>query len=159
MDILGDELLNIWKAFNHHGLKYIMVGGFATNLHGFFRTTGDADILIEDTVSNRKALRKSLAALDFGDFEAFETIDFIPEWSALRLPSGMELDLMTYLKGFDQSNFSTCYKMASIAQIQGIEVPFLHINHLIAEKKATNRPKDQIDINALEEIRKRRKDL
>lgn len=29
---------------NLHQVKYIMVGGFAVNLHGFARTTSDMDI-------------------------------------------------------------------------------------------------------------------
>jgi hypothetical protein len=31
-----------------------MIGGFATNLHGYSRTTKDIDIWIEDNVENRK---------------------------------------------------------------------------------------------------------
>jgi hypothetical protein len=44
--------------------------------------------------------------------------------------------------------------MASIADIEGVAVPFLHINHLIENKKVVNRPKDQIDVIELEKIRK-----
>lgn len=34
-----------------------------------------------------------------------------------------------------------------------LKVPFLHINHLIANKKLVNRPKDQIDVLELEKIK------
>lgn len=44
--------------------------------------------------------------------------------------------------------------MASIADIDGVQVPFLHINQLIANKKAVNRDKDQLDVIALEKIQK-----
>lgn len=40
------------------------------------------------------------------------------------------------------------------ADLNGIKVPFLHINHLIANKKAVNRPKDQIDVMEPERIKK-----
>lgn len=33
------------------------------------------------------------------------------------------------------------------------DIPFLHINHLIYAKKATNRPKDRLDVIELEKIR------
>ena len=36
-----------------------MIGGFATNLHGYQRFTGDMDVWIEDTSENRKNLRKA----------------------------------------------------------------------------------------------------
>jgi len=44
MDIYDDEILATWARFYEKGLRYIMVGGFAINLHGHLRTTGDVDI-------------------------------------------------------------------------------------------------------------------
>jgi hypothetical protein len=39
------------------------------------------------------------------------------------------------------------------SNIDGVTVPFFHINHLIESKKAVNRPKDQIDVIYLEKIK------
>lgn len=64
------------------------------------------------------------------------------------------LDIMTAMKGLEELDFNECYKMATVADINGTLVPFLHINHLIANKKAVNRPKDQIDVIELERIKK-----
>ena len=44
MDILDEDLINFWKSLNQFEVKYIMIGGFVVNLHGFSRTTGDIDI-------------------------------------------------------------------------------------------------------------------
>jgi len=153
MDILDEEILALWKKFHELGLRYIMVGGFATNLHGHQRTTGDVDIWIEDSVENRKKLRKALSELEIGDFDQIERIDFIPGWSTIRLNSGLELDIMTFLKGFDQTSFDSCLTIASTAEIENIPVRFLHINHLIEEKKLLAREKDISDVVALEKIR------
>jgi hypothetical protein len=60
---------------------------------------------------------------------------------------------MAYLKGFEQEKFEECLKFASIAKIFELEVPFLYINHLLEAKKATFRPKNQIDILELERIK------
>jgi hypothetical protein len=38
--------------------------------------------------------------------------------------------------------------------IDGIKVPVLHIQHLINNKKAVGRPKDQLDVMNLEEIQR-----
>jgi hypothetical protein len=38
------------------------------------------------------------------------------------------------------------HTVASIAELNEIKVPFLHINHLIESKKAVARPKDIQDI-------------
>ena len=50
--------------------------------------------------------------------------------------------------------FNECPKNAPILRIEGIEVPVLHINHLIANKKKVNRSKDQLDVIELEKIKK-----
>lgn len=155
MDLLDEEILAIWRKFADLGLRYIMVGGFATNLHGHQRTTGDIDIWIEDSLENRKKLRTALFQLEIGDFEPIERMDFVPGWSTIQLNSGLELDIMTFLKGFDQESFADCYASASIAEIENIPVRFLQINHLIEEKKALAREKDLIDVAALERIRAR----
>ena len=70
------------------------------------------------------------------------------------LNSGVQLDLMTSLKGFDQIRFDECYKLAPTALIEDVSVKFLHINQLIGAKKSFGRPKDLIDVEELEKIRK-----
>ncbi len=52
MDIYDDDLLEIWRKLAEHGVSYIMVGGVATNLHGYNRSTRDADFYFEDTPDN-----------------------------------------------------------------------------------------------------------
>jgi hypothetical protein len=133
-----------------------MVGGFAVNLHGFNRFTGDVDVWIKDTKSNRVAFRKVLNELNYADLPQIETIDFVPGWTTFSLNQGLELDVMTYIKGFEQARFDECFSYASVAKIKDVEVPFLHINQLIEAKKATNRPKDKIDVQELEKIRNSR---
>ena len=77
---------------------------------------------------------------------------FVPGWTTF-YAAGVELDIMTEMKGIDNESFSDCYTKASLSNLEGILVPFLHINHLIANKKAVNRPKDQMDVLYLEKIK------
>lgn len=157
MDIVDEEILNLWRKFHELEFQYIMVGGFATNLNGHLRTTGDVDIWIKDTVENRRKLIQALEELGIGKFPMLEKMKFVPGWTGLRLNSGLELDIMTHLKGFESEKFDECQRVASVATIDHIPVPFLHINHLIEEKKLVNREKDQIDVLALEKIKALRK--
>ena len=66
----------------------------------------------------------------------------------------LSLDIMVNMKGLEGYSFDECLSMASVADIDGVQVPFLHINQLIANKKAVNRPKDQVDVMELERIQK-----
>lgn len=159
MDIYDDGFLEFWKVMNENHVKYIMVGGFAVNMHGHTRATKDADVWIKDTVENRKKLRKAFRDLDFGDFESIETMQFLPGWTQFYLSNGVILDVMTEMKGIENLSFDECLKMASFADLDGIRVPFLHINHLLANKKAVSRPKDKNDIIELEKIKQQRLQL
>lgn len=53
MDIFDEEIIKFWKSLQDNAVRYIMVGGFATNIHGYQRYTGDMDIWIEDSQMNR----------------------------------------------------------------------------------------------------------
>ncbi|AXY77296.1 hypothetical protein D3H65_26400 [Paraflavitalea soli] len=153
MDVLDDELLQFWKVLNACQVKYIMVGGFATRFHGFDRATDDLDMWLEDTIENRRNLRNAFKELGYGDFSSLEMMQFVPGWTNFYVGGGIELDIMTYMKGLENSSFGECLSKASFADLDGVEVPFLHINDLIDNKKAVNRPKDQLDVAQLEKIR------
>ncbi len=159
MDILDSEILTLWKLLHVHDVKYIMIGGFATNLHGYNRMTADLDLWIKDDKENRKKLRVVLDQLDLGDLESIETMDFLPGWSSLLLASGFELDLMTDLKGFPQNTFEECYTNSSVAIVHEIPIRFMNLNQLIEAKKASSREKDLIDIIELEKIKKQKSQL
>ncbi|MES2455323.1 MAG: nucleotidyltransferase [Bacteroidota bacterium] len=156
MDVLDEGLLRFWKSLNDHGVKYIMVGGFATRFHGFNRSTDDLDIWLYDTLENRKCLRSAFKELGYGDFQSLETMQFVPGWTSFYVDNAIELDIMTSMKGIEDLSFLECLDIASVADLDGIVVPFLNINQLIDNKKAVNRPKDQIDVLALEKIRQLR---
>ena len=154
MDIFDADILLLWKCLQQNNVRYIMIGGFATNLHGYSRATNDIDIWIEDTLPNRKNLRKALQEQGSGDHPPIETMDFMPGWTDFHLNMGFKLDIMTSVKGLEEIGFEECYNFAVMAEIEGVMVRFLHYNHLITGKKATGRPKDLLDIAELEKIRK-----
>jgi hypothetical protein len=153
MDIFDEEILLFWKALQTENVKYIMIGGYATNMHGYQRFTGDMDIWIEDSPENRERLRKAFNTYGLGDFPMLATLEFIPGWTDFHLNNGLRLDVMVGVKGLEQYSFDECLEMAALGEIDRVMVRFLHINHLIASKKAANRPKDQIDVIYLEKIK------
>jgi len=158
MDIMDENLLDFWKSLNCFGVNYIMVGGVAVNLHAYSRITKDIDVWIKDTKENRRQL--GLAFEKFGyegiDLEDFQ---FIPGWTDFYIGSGIKLNILLNMVGIEVCLFDECLKLASVADIEAIPVPFLHINQLIANKKAVNRPKDQIDVLELEKIKQLRKEM
>lgn len=158
MDIFDETIVEFWKALRNNNVKFIMVGGYATNIQGYQRFTGDLDMWIEDTDENRDKLIDAFIEADMGNFPMLKTLQFVPGWTDFSLNNGLRLDIMTTMKGLEEYTFEYSLSIATIATIENIEVPFLHINQLIQNKKAVNRPKDQIDVIELERIKKIREE-
>lgn len=153
MDTLNEDMLHFWATLNKHGVQYIMVGGFAVSMHGYARTTKDVDIWIKDSLKNRKKLALAFGELGY-EGVTFDDIQFIPGWTNFTIGIGIVVDIMTQLRGLENIGFDECFNIAPVAEIEGLPVPFLHINHLIDAKKAANRPKDQLDVIELQRIKK-----
>lgn len=147
-----EEIINIWKVFEVNNLKYITIGGFAVNIYGYSRNTGDLDILIEDSLENRKNLRKAFIEIGIGDFESIETMQFIPGWTDFTLFFGLQLDVMTSIKGLENVPFEELLEKATKVILGNVAVNFIDYDNLIIAKKATNRLKDQLDLEELNKI-------
>jgi hypothetical protein len=149
------QIFEIWKYFSLNKVKYLTIGGFAVNIYGYGRNTGDIDIFIEDSIENRENLREALKQLGIGDFENIKTMQFVPGWTDITLNFNLRLDIMTSVKGLENINFQELSDKAYIAEINEIPVYFIDYDNLIIAKKASNRPKDQLDIEELEKINKK----
>jgi predicted nucleotidyltransferase len=152
MDILDEGFINFWKGLNRESVKYLMIGGFAVNIHGFNRHTGGIDIWVEDSPENRNNLGAALEKLRIAPLEIVKRMQFVPGWTQMTLPNGFPLDIMTNVKGLEGYSFDQCLEMAVWAEIESIKVPFIHLNQLIMAKEAARRPKDLIDIEELKRI-------
>lgn len=154
MDTLEDEIIKLWRLLHENDVNYILVGDFATYLHGVGRIEIKVEVWLKDTLENRKKLRKAIKELDLGDIKEIESMQMIPCWSSILLNSGIELDIIISLKGFEQSDFDECLELSPTAMIDSIPVKFLSLNHLIKAKKEVFRDKDKIDLIELEKIKK-----
>jgi hypothetical protein len=149
---MNEQIVAIWNSFFQNKVRYLTVGGFAVNIYGYNRNTGDIDIYLDDTLENRINLRKALKSIDLGDFETIETMQFIPGWTDFTLSYGLRLDIMTAVKGLEDKSFDSLLNDATVLMIKETPVYFIDYDNLIIAKKATNRPKDILDIEELEKL-------
>ncbi|HWS60797.1 MAG TPA: nucleotidyltransferase [Flavobacterium sp.] len=149
---MNSQIIDIWKYFSINKVKYLTIGGFAVNIYGYGRNTGDIDIFIEDTIENRENLREALKQVGIGDFENLNTMQFIPGWTDITLNFNLRLDIMTSVKGLENNTFEQLLEKAYITEICDIPVYFIDYENLIIAKKAANRPKDLLDIEELEKL-------
>ena len=59
-----NRLQDVFRSFQKHEVKYVVIGGIAAILHGVPRATFDLEILIEATPDNAQRLLNAL--LDAG---------------------------------------------------------------------------------------------
>lgn len=59
--MMPDDLKELLRAFNDHGVKYLIVGGYAFGVHAEPRATKDLDIFIRSDEQNAKAIFQALA--------------------------------------------------------------------------------------------------
>ena len=82
---MNSQIIEIWKYLFLNKVNYLTIGGFAVNIYGYGRNTGDIDIFIEDSIENRENLRVALKKAGIGDFENISTIQFVPGWTDITL--------------------------------------------------------------------------
>jgi hypothetical protein len=146
------EIVNIWTIFNERNVRYLTIGGLAVNIYGYTRNTGDIDILLEDTAENRINLRAAFKQIGIGDFPQIETMQFVAGYTDFTISYDLRLDVMTSIKGLENANFDELLQNATIVYLNEVPVYFIDYDSLILAKKATNRLKDQLDIEELNKL-------
>ncbi len=147
----SSPLLKVCRLLNERGARYLVIGGQACILHGLVRTTEDVDILIPLDLENGRRVIDGLSALADGAAKELEPRDFI-ENVVVKIADEVEVDVSTqaWKVSFDEANPSACH-----VEIDGVSIPFLGLDSLIASKE-TYREQDAADRLRLMELRRRR---
>lgn len=137
-------------------VNFIVIGGYSVIFHGYRRTTGDVDLWIKPDNSNKVQLVSALRVLDFDekDLEVISNLDFTKHLAFSIWEEPEKVDFLTYISlvNFDEAN-----SMKVIADMDGLKIPFIHLNHLVLSKLNTGRPQDIADVEKLQKINKFRK--
>lgn len=139
-----NELLS---AFNAHGVRYLIVGGYAVSLHAQPRATKDLDLLVPPDTANAEAVYAALAR--FGaPLDGLSPSDFTEPDSFFRMgkPPVM-VDILPNISGVD---FDAAWQRRVDVQIaDGLTVPFISRQDLLQAKLAAGRPQDLADAASL----------
>ena len=136
-------------------VDYILVGGLAVTLSGYPRATEDVDILVDASDENLERLLSSLA--DFGEGHAAELSagDFPLAEGSVRIIEAFPLDVFTLMSG---RTYEDLLPLSAVYQLKDVSIRYLTPEGLIELKADSLRPKDQLDVQALRDILRRRTD-
>ena len=106
-DIMGAIFNVVFQEFiqypNHANVEYMLVGGYATIIHGYNRTTGDMDIWVHQTKQNYHHLENAFKQFQMPVFEM--TLDkFLHDSSVDVFSFGrppVSIDIITQVKGLE----------------------------------------------------------
>lgn len=135
------------QLLNEEGVEYLVGGGYAVTYHGYPRYTGDIDIWINPTEENASRMMVVLERFGAGSV-GIKKEDFLDiKFDVLKMGNEpIRIDMMLKMKGLE---FDSAYTQRVIECIDSLEINFLSSRDLIRAKKASNRAKDQNDIEHL----------
>ena len=138
-----------------HSVEYLVVGGTAVALHGYFRRSHDQsgrliekhdlDFWYNPTYENYFKLLNALEELGLDVTEFKEEVAPNPKKSFFRLEQeDFKMDFLPELPGL--SRFRSSFNNRIVSNIQEIEVPYINYDELIESKRALARSQDIDDI-------------
>jgi hypothetical protein len=134
------------KLFNSNGVEYLLIGGYAVNVHGYVRTTNDLDIWVHADPDN--SIRIDQALRQFGFATPLLTPDlFLSKNNVVRmgLPP-IRIEILTSISGVE---FEACYAEKETVQMEEVVVPVISLARLRENKAASGRTKDLADLEGL----------
>jgi hypothetical protein len=145
--MFNPDFKDMFSALSAHKVEFLVVGAYAMATHGLPRSTGDLDLWINPTENNASRVMSALA--EFGaPMSSLSAHDLSTPGMVFQigLPP-YRIDLLTAIDGV---NFAQAFENRVRIAVESIEVPVIGRKDLLANKRATGRPKDRLDADWLE---------
>ncbi len=156
IDFRDEDIYKFFENLEAAGVQYLLVGGFAMAFHGYVRATHDLDLWIKDEPENLEKLKLVFKQSGVIGIDEVKNLQLVAEFTEFKVgESGFVVDPMTNLKAFSAYDFDQCFERAKPGEFKGIKFKVIHALDLLKEKEATNRPKDQADIDHLKDLKNR----
>jgi hypothetical protein len=150
--------LNLLQRLTRAGIDFVIVGGYASIVHGCNYVTQDIDICCVFTPENLLPLQKALADLHPVHRMTPKrqplklTEKNASQFNNLYLDTDLgRLDCLSTIKGL--GDYTKVKQVSVPIDVEGMRLYVLTIEALIKTKKAMNRPRDRETIRQLEAIK------
>jgi hypothetical protein len=144
-----------------HGVDFVVVGGIAMIYQGSARLTQDLDICFATDRANLDVLGAAMIELGATLRGVDEDVPFIPDGRSLRRLSIATfdtregaIDLLRDPAGAPP--YSELRRRADRVETEGMAILVASLDDLEAMKRAADRPKDRLDLEEIEVIRRLR---
>lgn len=133
------------KSLNATRVRYLVLGGYAVNYYGYQRYTKDLDVWV--AIDARNCERLSTALQEFGGFRPDQVSP--PTTGRTIFVLGREPIRIDVINDPNGVEFESCWQRRNEVQIDGVQVPFIALEDLRANKLASARGQDVVDVSKL----------
>ena len=144
---MNPDFKDMLSAFIKENVEFLLVGAYALSAHGHPRATGDLDLWVHNTSENAYRIWNALLAFkaplgrikpeDFQDPDLVFQIGVVPS----------RIDILTHIDGV---LFKDAWQSRITIELYNMSIPVISKACLIQNKKATDRPRDKVDVMMLE---------
>jgi predicted nucleotidyltransferase len=147
MSLLPSDFKDFLRLLNSKEVEYLLVGGYAVGYYGYSRATADIDIWIAVNPDNANKVVAVIREFGFDTPELSSAV-FLQESKVIRMGvPPFRIEVLTTISGV---TFEECYAEKIVDTLDGIDINFISLRHLKANKKAAGRLKDLNDLEYLD---------
>ncbi len=160
----------LFQALNEAGIRYVVVGGLATVLHGYPRMTVDVDLITAPAPQEERRMVECLLGLGYRPdvpvdpylladpsyrqmWAEEKHMRVFPFWDPENPLKRVDLFLESPVP------FEELWRDSKTVSIRGYSIRVASIHHLIEMKRQAGRPQDHDDIEVLQRIQDLMKEL
>jgi len=140
------EFEELFAALNNARVKYLLIGGYATILHGVPRSTQDIDIAIYPDPENLGRCIEALKKLGLGSDT--DRVEDILGQGGITFENDMTVDVVTDLP--KKILFQDLWKRRMKLRFRGVIISVISRKDQIRVLGILNRPQDKEDLRYLE---------
>jgi predicted nucleotidyltransferase len=147
--ILPEDLKQLLRAFNEHGVEYLVVGGYAVGIYAEPRATKDLDLFIRSEVKNSEAVFRALAAYG-APISGLTPADFRDDPNSV-FQIGQPPARVDILQHIDGITFEEAWGQRAKTSLDEIDTYVISAVHLVRNKLQSGRLRDLADAEAIRE--------
>lgn len=141
-----NNLSAVFESLKKNNVRYVVIGGIASVLHGVPRATFDLDILIDPTVENVKALLRSFLEAGLGTADLTTPAEVLANEITV-FKDVVRIDVQTRTPGL---LFSEAWEHKETRNLNQVAFYIVCKPDLIASKLAAGRKVDLEDVRLLQ---------
>lgn len=148
--MIGADFRDLLSALCDADARFLVIGGYAVGIHGRPRATKDLDIWVDASAANARRVMRALE--EFGA-PLFGLTASDLEQPGIILQIGLPPNRVDVTTKIDGVSFRRAWPRRIYATFsEGLVCPVIGLRELLANKRASGRPQDLADVDALERL-------